>query len=102
MRGLQSNFDMSERSKRRTIAKTINQLGWKTCSTGCMEELAELQQQISKQIRGFGDRVGLLEEMADVCIAIEMLKKMYDISDQDLENAMTVKFVRQKDRVAGR
>ena len=30
-----------------------------------MEEFAELQQQISKQILGYGDRIGLLEEMAD-------------------------------------
>lgn len=28
-----------------------------------MEEFAELQQQISKQVRGYGDRIGLLEEL---------------------------------------
>lgn len=33
-----------------------------------MEEFAELTQQVSKQIRGYGDRIGLIEEMADAYI----------------------------------
>lgn len=41
----------------------------------CMEELSELTQAISKEIRGKDDRNNLVEEMADVLICLEILKK---------------------------
>lgn len=44
-----------------------------------MEEFAELQQQISKQVRGYGDRIGLLEEMADA------LNKAFGVSTPEKE-----------------
>lgn len=49
-----------------------------------MEELSELQKEISKAIRGKIDRVGLLEEIIDVEHSIDVLKNIYDISDEEL------------------
>ena len=52
-----------------------------------MEEFAELQQQISKQVRGYGDRIGLLEEMADAYICPNFLESIFDIKPEDLQKA---------------
>ena len=60
----------------------------------CMEELAELQQEISKQIRNEGDIFGLLEELADVYICLEMLKKMFNYSSDEIARAVEIKLDR--------
>ena len=41
-----------------------------------MEELSELTQAISKQLRNQGDYYNLVEEIADVIISIHFLKVM--------------------------
>ena len=60
----------------------------------CMEELAELQQEISKQLRNKGDSYGLLEELADVYICLEMLKKMFNYSSDEIVRAVEIKLDR--------
>ena len=60
----------------------------------CMEELAELQQEISKQLRNKGDTYGLLEELADVYICLEMLKKMFNYSSYEITRAVEIKLDR--------
>ena len=60
----------------------------------CMEELAELQQEISKQLRNKGDTYGLLEELADVYICLEMLKKMFNYSSDEIARAVEIKLDR--------
>ena len=64
----------------------------------CMEELAELQQEISKQLRNKGDRYGLLEELADVYICLEMLKKMFNYSSDEIIRAVEIKLDRYEKR----
>lgn len=61
-----------------------------------MEEFAELQQQVSKQIRGYDDRIGLLEEMADAYIVLEFLKSIFNISEEDMQKAVDVKLERER------
>lgn len=62
-----------------------------------MEELSELTQQVSKQIR-YGETdenlLALIEEMADVKICLEMLRYMHDIPVYDLDKAVSVKLRR--------
>lgn len=60
----------------------------------CMEELAELQQEISKQLRDEGDILGLLEEMADTYICLELLKKMFKFTDDEIHRAIDIKLDR--------
>lgn len=61
-----------------------------------MEELAELQQAISKFVRGeLEDMDMLLEEMADVSMCIEMLRQMTGISSYNLLKAITAKTYRE-------
>ena len=56
-----------------------------------MEELAELQKEISKGIRGKLDRNGLLEEIVDVEHGLMVLKEVYKINDAELNKARYIK-----------
>lgn len=61
-----------------------------------MEEMAELQQQISKQIRGYDDRYGLLEEMADVYISLKLLESIFNVTPEEMQKAIDVKLARER------
>lgn len=58
----------------------------------------ELTQQISKQIRGYDNRIGLLEEMADAYICLEFLKSIFDITPEELQKAMDIKLQRERNK----
>lgn len=49
-----------------------------------MEELAELQQAISKGIRGKLNKDNLTEEIADVYIILEWIKAYYNVDGEEL------------------
>ena len=70
-------------------------------SVVCMEEMAELQKEISKFIRGNGNTPHLVEEMADVYICLDMLTKMYAVDKQVLEATISAKLDRTMVRLAG-
>lgn len=63
-----------------------------------MEELAELSQEISKYIRGKGDRDGLIEEVTDYILGIEHIKQICDIYDDYINKAVAVKINRLKEK----
>lgn len=63
-----------------------------------MEELAELQQQLSKYIRGKEDFECLVEELGDVMLGIYYVQEICGISDEMLHKAMNVKLERQDNR----
>lgn len=65
IQGMNSDIELSEKERRRIIRKSVETQPWKLKCTIAMEEFAELTQQISKQIRGYDNRIGLLEEMAE-------------------------------------
>lgn len=73
IQGLKSDIQLSEKERRRIIRNSIKKYPWKLKCTVAMEEFAELQQQVSKQIRGYGDKLGLLEEIADAYICLSFL-----------------------------
>lgn len=56
-----------------------------------MEELAELAQQTSKVARGRCDKIGLIEEMADVALGLAYLQEICGVSTLDLYKAINVK-----------
>lgn len=68
-------------------------------STVCMEECAELIQAISKQKRGKSDKNHLAEEMADVLISIELLKEIYDVSNEQINEWIDKKQKRIRSRM---
>ena len=67
------------------VSKSIKHYGEGMQSVVCMEELSELSQAISKEIRGIGDRSNLVEEMADVIICLEILKQIFAVTNVEIE-----------------
>ena len=59
-----------------------------------MEKLSELQKEISKELRGQGDRDGILEELADVMIVCGNIMNLQKITDAELRAATAVKLDR--------
>lgn len=81
------------------IRKTIECYGTEKQSVVCMEECCELVQAISKELRGKSDKKHLAEEMADVLICMEMLKIMYHVTDDELNEWIKKKQFRQLRRI---
>ena len=99
IQGLKSDIQLSEKERKRIMRRSINKYPWELKCTIAMEEFAELQQQISKQIRGYGDRLGLLEEMADAYICLSFLESIFDVSPDDLQKAIDVKLQRERENL---
>ena len=59
-----------------------------------MEELSELQKEISKELRGKGDYLNILQELADVYICMGYIQEICGISDSELNKAINVKINR--------
>lgn len=83
------------------IKKSIDFYGKDIQSIVCMEECSELIQCISKELRGKSDIAHLTEEMADVLICVEILKQIYNISDEELNNWIKYKQERILNRIKG-
>ena len=81
------------------VKKSIEHYGKDVQSTVCMEECAELIQAISKEKRGKSDKDHLAEEMADVIICIEMLKQIYNITDDEIYSWVITKQERTIKRI---
>ena len=101
IQGMNSDIELSEKERRRIIRKSVETQPWKLKCTIAMEEFAELTQQISKQIRGYDNRIGLLEEMADAYICLEFLKSIFDITPEELQKAMDIKLQRERNKQRG-
>lgn len=65
-----------------------------------MEELAELQQAISKGLRGKLNRDNLIEETADVIICLTQLCEKHGITAEELQSMINKKHKRNADRQA--
>lgn len=63
-----------------------------------MEEFMEISKEISKYLRGKGDKVALTEELADAYLSIKYVQQICDISDDELNKAINVKAKRQDKR----
>ncbi|WP_290063422.1 hypothetical protein [Paraclostridium bifermentans] len=61
-----------------------------------MEELSELQKEISKALRDKSDINHITEEIADVEVVIEKLKKQFNISNYNIEKWKRFKKERTK------
>ena len=95
---MKSNIELSDKERRRIIRRSVESQPWKLKCTIAMEEFAELTQAISKQIRGYDNRIGLLEEMADAYICLKLLESIFNISPEDMQKAIDVKMDRERKR----
>ena len=64
-----------------------------------IEELSELQKEITKDIRKKFNRDNFLEEIADVVIVLHMAKEIYNISESELDKAINEKMERNLSRL---
>ena len=81
------------------VQRSIEHYGKDVQSTVCMEECAELIQAISKEKRGKSDKDHLAEEIADVIICIEMLKQIYNITEDAIYSWIINKQERTIERI---
>lgn len=97
--GLRSGIKFTDAERNEIVNKAVEHCGIETTGIICMEEMAELQQQISKYLRGCGDRLCLLEEMADVYICLKDLEKIFAFYPDQILKAIDVKLLREKGRI---
>ena len=64
-----------------------------------IEELSELQKEVTKYIRKKFNRDNFLEEMADVVIVLHMAKEIYNISESELDKVINKKMERNLSRL---
>lgn len=91
-----TNFDKDKFES--IIHKSLLVYGEQESMIIVMEELAELSQATSKQLRNKGDYYNLIEEMADVIICLQFLKDNYNISKEDLIKSINTKIDRINNR----
>lgn len=97
---LESGLCLSEEERRLIISESVKRQNRDIKCAVIMEELAELTQQVSKQLRNTGDSYDLVEEMADVYICLEFLKLIFDVDPDMLQKAIDVKLKRETERIA--
>lgn len=73
--------------------------GGKTQEIVWVEELGELQHEITKSLRGMLSKTHLVEEFADVLICLEQLKIKYNVSDEQLQEWIDYKYNRNCKRL---
>ena len=64
-----------------------------------IEELSELQKELTKILRDEGSISRLIEEIADVEIMLSQVKEMFALKDEDLEKMKVKKTARLLDRL---
>lgn len=69
-----------------------------TKSVVAMEELAECQKEISKFVRGNGNKQNLAEEIADVYFTLAQIASIHSIPMMDIQEAIGIKMERQISR----
>lgn len=88
--------------KQDEITRLINHHGVETTLIICMEELAELQQAISKFMR-YGDLLeiesNLIEELADVTICMAMIRQIAGINFRHVDAKIREKMKRNMGRI---
>ena len=81
------------------IKSAIRKNGKAMQTVVAIEEMSELQKELTKFIRGKGNRDNLIEEVADVLVMITQIQLMYHIPDDEVERIMHLKLNRLKERM---
>lgn len=84
---------------KRVLERAIATYGVDAQKVMIFEEIAELQKEICKDMRGANNRDAFVEETADVLIMIEQLKMMHHITDEELEKIIEFKLNRLDERM---
>lgn len=79
--------------------KAIEVYGKENQTIVAMEEMAELQKELSKALRGEDNTEKIVEEMADVYMMLEQLHLIYDIPCEAVAIALSAKADRLEERL---
>jgi len=71
--------------------RAIETFGRNNQSIVAIEELSELQKEISKALRGRDNKAEMTEEIADVYIMLTQIERMYDINYSEVIEVMEEK-----------
>lgn len=85
--------------QRSIMAEIINYYGHESQKMMLLEEMAELQKEICKDMRYDPDLEAITEEVADVLIMLEQIQMMYHISETRLHAITNEKLHRQLRRM---
>lgn len=89
-------------SQKEQLQKIIDHYGHRSQKEMLFEEIAELQKEICKELRGKGDKHHIAEELADVYVMLQQLQLMYVISDETIALEVQKKIERTLDRIGGK
>ena len=81
------------------ITFMLKKNGIKQQAVVCIEEMSEFQKELSKYLRGCGDKCHIIEELADVQLTILEMQKAFHISSEDIERQMKYKMIRTLSRL---
>ena len=90
---------LTDEEKEKIMKQSVNWYGAIAKYIVAIEELSELQKEITKQLRGKSEYMNFLEELADVYICLEYLKVINKVDEDMLDKAICVKLNRDRDRV---
>lgn len=88
-------------SKKEQLQQIINHYGHESQKAMLFEEMAELQKEVCKELRGKGDIQHIAEELADVYIMLQQIQLIYGITDEQIEQVVQDKVERTLDRIEG-
>lgn len=97
--GMCKDINLTEKDVEYIMALSLAACNKSTKCMVIMEELAELQQAVSKMVREEKCSIyHLIEEMADVTICLDFLQRIFGISDETLAQAVKIKLLREGER----
>lgn len=97
--GMNQEISLSKEDVEHIMALSLSCCNKTTKCMVIMEELAELQQAISKMVRNEHYNIySIVEEMADVTICLDFLQRIFGVSDETLNQAVKVKLLREGER----
>ncbi len=77
----------------------IDRKGHRHQTIVAIEELSELQKELTKMLRGKGDHQHLVEEFIDVVICLSEVEQMYNLRKGELNSMYQAKIERLKERL---
>ena len=106
LKDMATRMETKEKWADDVMRKAIEKWGIEMQSVVAIEELSELQKELTKAIRCLckikvSDKVNITEEVADVQIMLWQIQKMYGISIEELGEEINYKLLRLSRRIDG-
>lgn len=98
-KGVRSWYFKDEKSE--VLNQMLEKCGKEHILAICIEELSELQKELTKTLRGNPSEIGVMEELVDVSVCIDYISIIFDLDYSALKNVESIKFERMKKFLEG-